>query len=136
MGAVAKLEWYQLAIEQRQGGQLVGDCAFHALADDARQTEIGLTLARPYQGQGYGFEAVTRLLDHIFRDLGLHRVIASCDVDNLASVRLLERLGMRREAHLIENIWLKGAWGSEYHYALLQREWAGLPGNTSPEIAS
>ena len=52
-----------------------------------------------------------RLLDYMFRDLGLHRVIASCDVDNLASVRLLERVGMRREAHCVENIWFKGAWG-------------------------
>jgi len=47
-----QVKWYQLAIEQRQGGQLAGDCAFHAVADDARQAEVGLTLARPYQGKG------------------------------------------------------------------------------------
>ena len=128
-------EWYQLAVELKQGAPLIGDCAFHILAHDARQAEIGCTLARQHQRQGYAFEAVTRLLDYLFRDLGLHRVIASCDVDNLASVRLLERVGMRREAHCVENIWFKGAWGSEYLYALLQREWAGSPGNTSPEIA-
>ena len=125
-------EWYQLAVELKQDAPLIGDCAFHILAHDARQAEIGFTLARPYQGHGYATEAVTRLLDYAFRDLGLHRVIASCDVDNLASARLLERAGMRREGHFIENIWFKGAWGSEYLYAQLQREWAGWPGKNLP----
>jgi RimJ/RimL family protein N-acetyltransferase len=64
------------------------------------------------------------LLDYLFNELNLHRVIAECDVENIASYRLLERLGFRREAHLIENIWFKGAWGSEFHYAILEREWA------------
>jgi RimJ/RimL family protein N-acetyltransferase len=48
-------------------------------------------------------------------------------VENVASWRLLEKLGFRREAHLIENIFFKGAYGSEYHYALLEREWKKLP---------
>jgi len=125
-------EWYQLAVELKQGAPLIGDCAFHTLAHDARQAEIGFTLARQYQGQGHAAEAVTRLLDYLFRDLGLHRAVASCDVDNLASARLLERVGMRGEAHFVENIWFKGAWGSEYLYALLQREWADLSGQNLP----
>jgi RimJ/RimL family protein N-acetyltransferase len=116
-------EWYQFAIEHRPGAGLIGDCAFHLLAGDPHQAEIGITLARPYQRQGCAAEAITRLLDYLFRDLDLHRVVASCDVDNLASARLLERVGMRREGHFIENIWFKGAWGSEYLYALLQRDW-------------
>jgi RimJ/RimL family protein N-acetyltransferase len=64
------------------------------------------------------------LLEYLFGELHLHRVIATCDVENIASFRLLERIGMRREAHLVENIWFKGAWGSEYSYALLYREWS------------
>jgi RimJ/RimL family protein N-acetyltransferase len=43
-------------------------------------------------------------------------------VDNVASWRLLEKLGFRREAHLVENVYFKGKYGSEYHYALLARE--------------
>jgi len=116
-------EWYQLAIELKHGIRLMGDCAFHLLAHDPRQAEIGFTLARQHQGHGYATEAVTCLLDHLFRDLDLHRVIASCDVDNHASACLMERVGMRREGHFLENIWFKGAWGSEYLYALLQKEW-------------
>lgn len=115
-------EWYQFAVERKSSAGVIGDCAFHLLDGDPRQAEVGVTLARPHQRQGYAAEAVTRLLDYLFRDHGLHRVVARCDVDNLASARLLERVGMRREGHFIENIWFKGAWGSEYLYAVLQRE--------------
>ncbi|MEI2692944.1 MAG: GNAT family protein [Anaerolineae bacterium] len=100
----------------------IGDCAFQVLADDDQQAEIGFTFSRLYQKQGYATEAVRRLLDYLFVDLRLHRVTATCDVGNVASFRLLERVGMRREAHQIENIWFKGAWGSEYVYAMLHRE--------------
>jgi RimJ/RimL family protein N-acetyltransferase len=116
-------EWYQLAIELKAGSELIGDCAFHILAADGQQADIGITLARRHQGRGYATEAATRLLDYLFHDLGLHRVGAICDVENLASARLLERLGMRREGHFVENVWFKGRWGSEYLYALVQEEW-------------
>jgi len=116
-------EWYQIAIERKNTPGLIGDCAFHILAHDPRQAEIGFSLASAYQRQGYATEAVGRLLDYLFGDLDLHRVTATCDAENHASARLLERVGMRREGHFIENIWFKGAWGSEYAYAVLQAEW-------------
>jgi aminoglycoside 6'-N-acetyltransferase len=117
-------EWYKMAIERKADGQMIGDCAFQLLASDARQAEIGLTLARPYQGCGYGTEAVQRLLDYLFGELGLHRVRANTDVENIASVRALEHIGLRREGHFIENLWFKSRWSSEYWYAMLEREWA------------
>lgn len=117
-------EWYQLALELKDGGHMIGDCGFHLHLSDARQAEIGFTLAPAFQGQGYGSEAVRRLLDYLFADLKLHRVIAICDALNTASARLLERVGMRREGHFVENIWFKGGWGSEYSYAILRDEWA------------
>lgn len=116
-------EWYQVAIELKSNYEMIGDCAFHILAEDARQAEIGFTLARQYQGKGYATEAVARLLDYLFREIGLHRVRAICDVENLASAKLLERIGMRREGHFVKNIWFKGEWGSEYWYGLLKEEW-------------
>ena len=116
-------EWYQIAIEHKEQGNLIGDCVFHVLAEDARQAKIGFTLSSNHQGQGYATEAVTSLLDYLFGELQLHRVHAICDVENLASSKLLERLGMRREGHFVENIWFKGKWGSEYLYALLRDEW-------------
>jgi RimJ/RimL family protein N-acetyltransferase len=120
--------WYQLAIQQKVQPGLIGDCAFHVLAADTCQAEIGFTLARPFQGQGYAAEAVRSLLEYLFTGLQLHRVTATCDAENVASAHLLQRVGMRREAHFIENIWFKGAWGSEFLYAILQSEWrAGMP---------
>jgi RimJ/RimL family protein N-acetyltransferase len=116
-------KWFQVAIELKSLNTLLGDCAFHVWASDTRQAYIGITLARSSWGKGYGQEACRCLLDFLFDELNLHRVIAECDVENTASIALLNHLGFRCEAHLIENIWFKGAWGSEYHYAMLQREW-------------
>lgn len=116
--------WYQLAVERQSQPGLIGDCAFQALAEEARHAQIGFTFSRIHQRQGYATEAVRRLLDYLFSELHLHRVTATCDVENLASTRLLERIGMRREAQFIENVWFKGAWGSEYSYALVYKEWS------------
>jgi RimJ/RimL family protein N-acetyltransferase len=118
-------EWYQIAIELKASAALIGDCALTIRADEPRQAEVGYTLARRYHGQGYATEAVTRLLDYLFTEARLHRVTAYTNVENRASIRLLERIGMRREGHFVENVWIRGAWGSEYQYGLLRCEWAG-----------
>ncbi len=118
-----KGRWYQFAVELKQTGAMIGDCAFHTLTYDEHQAEIGFSFARQYQGLGYATESVKRLLTYLFGVLDLHRVFAVCDVKNTASARLLERVGMRREAHFVDNIWFKGTWESEYLYALLQYEW-------------
>jgi RimJ/RimL family protein N-acetyltransferase len=88
-------------------------------------TYIAYSLSRSAWKKGYAGEAVGKLLDYLFRALDLHRIVADCDVNNLASSRLLERLGFRREGHSLESFWLEkeSAWGDEYYYALLQREW-------------
>jgi len=116
-------EWYQVAIELKEEGLLIGDCAFHIFVEEPRQAEFGVTLSGKYQGKGYAREAVTRLLNHLFTDFRLHRIQATCDAENIASSKLLESIGMRREAYFVENIWFKGSWGSEYMYGLLRQEW-------------
>ena len=63
------------------------------------------------------------MLELAFETYDLHRVAGSVEPRNMASVRVLERLGMRKEAHLIENGWVKGEWSSEAIYAILAREW-------------
>ena len=115
--------WFQMAIELAEAGPLVGDLGLHTLADRPGQAEIGFTLAREHQGKGYATEAVNRLLDYVFGVLGKHRVIAVTDARNAPAARVLERVGMRREGHFVENIWFKGGWGDEYEYAMLEREW-------------
>lgn len=117
--------WFQFAIELKETGALVGDCALKIDAQDSRQAEIGFTLAPEHQGRGFASEAVARLLDHVFATLKLHRVVAVTDCENGAAVALLERLGFRREGHFIRNVWFKGRWGDEYLYAVLRDEWLG-----------
>jgi RimJ/RimL family protein N-acetyltransferase len=117
-------EWYQWAVERREAAGLIGDCAFQILPHEPRQAEIGFSFARAHQGQGFATEAVGCLLDYLFGDLDLHRVVAITDAENRAAARLLERLGLRREGMFVESVWFKGAWGSEFSYALLRREWA------------
>jgi len=121
-------KWLQLAIQVKAGGGLAGDCAFCVQSGDPQQATIGLTLAQSFQGRGYGHEAMTRLLDYLFFELKLHRVRADCDVLNEPAYRSLEKLGLRREAHFVDNLWFKGGWASEYWYAILEREWAGRRG--------
>jgi RimJ/RimL family protein N-acetyltransferase len=113
----------QIAIESKETGVLVGDCYFLIQEQDERQAEIGYTLSRAYQGHGFATEAVSGLLTYAFMHLHLHRIIAITDCENVASVALLERLGMRREGHFLQNVWFKGKWGDEYLYAMLKEEW-------------
>ncbi len=68
-------------------------------------------------------EAVRAVLDLAFHQLRLHRVSASVDADNLASLALLERLGLRREAHFRRSEWFKGAWVDDIVHAVLRDEW-------------
>jgi RimJ/RimL family protein N-acetyltransferase len=114
--------WFQLAVRLRESGVLVGDLGVHFLEDGA-QVEIGFTLAPEAQGSGLGTEAVTGLLDYLFGSLGKHRVFASVDPRNEASVRLLRRVGMREEAHFVESLQFKGGWADDLVFAILKSEW-------------
>jgi len=116
-------EWFQFAIESKATQDLIGDCALRVDEHEPYRAEIGFTLARAHQGKGFASEAVSVLLDYAFDTLGLHRVVAIADCRNTPSVALLERVGMRREGHFLENVWFKGGWADEYLYAVLKDEW-------------
>lgn len=115
--------WFQIAIELKNTGDMVGDCAIHTLAQGINQVEIGFTIDPEYQNKGYGHEAVKCLLKYIFETLNKHRVIAVTDVRNTNSIKLLEKIGMRREGHFIKNAWYRGEYVDEYLYAMLKEEW-------------
>jgi RimJ/RimL family protein N-acetyltransferase len=118
--------WFQVAVELAETAEVIGDCGLHTLGDRPGQAEIGFTMACEHQGKGYATEAVDCLLDYVFGKLWKHRVIAVTDTRNVPAARVLERVGMRREGHFVENIWLKGGWGDEYQYAMLERDWRAL----------
>ncbi|MDQ3618547.1 MAG: GNAT family N-acetyltransferase [Actinomycetota bacterium] len=114
-----------LAVVVRDTNTLIGDVSLTVLSREHAQGEIGFVLDPDQQGRGYGREAATVLLRFGFEDLELHRIIGRCDPRNVPSWRLLERLGMRREAHFRESEIFKGEWGDEYVYALLAADWRG-----------
>lgn len=118
-------EWLQLAIIDRETQTLYGDCAVRVLTDQPATAEIGVTLAKASQGKGIATEALTAVLVELFEQHGIHRVFAETDDRNVAVARLLERLGFRWEARLVESDWFKGEWSTLRVYAMLDREWRG-----------
>jgi RimJ/RimL family protein N-acetyltransferase len=117
------------AVELRSTGEVVGDCGLHWDDSEHRQGEIGFIVHPGHQGQGYATEAAREVLRIGFEDVRLHRVVGRLEARNTASAQVLEKLGMRREAHLIENEWVKGEWQSEVVYAMLDREWRAAAGS-------
>jgi aminoglycoside 6'-N-acetyltransferase len=115
--------WFQYAVELRAGGVLIGDVGV-GRHENGMQADLGFTLAVPYQGRGYATEAVRCVLDRLFRN-GIRRVSAECDARNLASARLLERLGFRHEGLRTEHTWIKGEWTDDLLFGLLARDWPG-----------
>jgi RimJ/RimL family protein N-acetyltransferase len=114
--------WFQYAVELADGQRLIGDVAVH-LHDNLMQAEIGFTVAAAYQRRGFAVEAVTAVLDRLFREQGLHKVAGECDARNKPSAALLERLGFTREGLLREQTFLKGEWTDDLIYGLLAGEW-------------
>lgn len=115
--------WFQMAIRLRATEQLVGDMGLHFSADDGRQVEIGFSISPAFQRQGFATEALLAVIDHLFCVLHKHRIFASVDPRNAASLALLERVGMRREAHFRQSLWFKGEWADDMVFALLASEW-------------
>jgi RimJ/RimL family protein N-acetyltransferase len=116
-------EWLQLAIVDRASSAVCGDCAVRVATDQPATAEIGVTLAQASQGKGLAIEALTAVVAELFERRGMHRVVAEADDRNVPVRRLLERLGFRCEARLVEADWFKGEWSTLRLYALLDREW-------------
>jgi RimJ/RimL family protein N-acetyltransferase len=116
--------WVQVAAIDRATGELCGDCAVRVVTDQPRTAEVGVTLAPGRQGSGLASEALGAVVRRLFEQHDIHRVFAQADDRNDAVHRLLERLGFRCEARLVEADWFKGEWATLRTYATLHREWA------------
>lgn len=116
-----------LAIELKETGQCIGEVILAWLSATHKSAEIGFLLHPDFQGRGYAYEATLPLLTFGFAQMDFHRIIGRCDGRNAASARLMEKLSLRREAHLIENEFVKGEWTDELVFAVLQSEWRRRP---------
>ena len=112
-----------LAVVLQETGRVIGEVNLHWVSAMHRQGEFGFVFHPDFHGHGYASEASTRLLDLAFDSLGLHRVYGRADASNVASAALMRRLGMRQEAHFVQNEIFKGDWGDEVVFAILADEW-------------
>ncbi|GES47112.1 acetyltransferase [Rhizobium dioscoreae] len=120
------------AVIRREDGALVGDVSLTFARKAALQAELGYTSNPAYARKGYATEAAEAMITLGFEKFGFHRIFARLDAKNAGSVGVVERLGLRREALLIENDRFNGVWGDECVYAVLNREWAARASKRSP----
>ncbi|HET8990028.1 MAG TPA: GNAT family N-acetyltransferase [Acidimicrobiales bacterium] len=113
-----------VCVALRLSDEMVGDFVLR-WDPTHRQGEMGGSLLPAHQGHGYATEVYGVLLGVAFDELDLHRVVGRCDARNGASIRSLERAGLRREAHLVENEFVKGDWTSEVVLAQRAEPWRG-----------
>jgi len=116
---------YDLVITLRGDDRLIGRCGMKITDAPSRQGELWYVLNPHHWGRGIAPEAGRALITFGFTTLHLHRLWADLDPRNTASLRVLEKLGMRPEAHLRENLLVKGEMCDSLIYAVLAREWRG-----------
>ena len=117
-------QWMNLAVLLAGTDELLGDVGVCWISAIHREVEIGYTFLPEHHGHGYATEAAAAIVDLAFSGLGAHRVTGRIDARNTASAAVLGRLGMRHEAHFVENEWVKGEWTDESVHAVLASEWA------------
>ena len=110
---------FNFAIEPKELKFVIGSIRIEVRDAANRKGDLGYALDSAYQGQGFMIEAVKRVLTMGFDRLKLHRILATADVDNEPSWRLLERVGMTREGHLRGDKLVRGRWRDSYLYAVL-----------------
>jgi RimJ/RimL family protein N-acetyltransferase len=113
-----------LIIELKAEGRAIGHTGIGVVGSgEGKWGTVGWLLGRRYQRQGLATEAARALITYGFEVMGLHRISARTGRDNVRSWRLMERLGMQREAHYRESHQIEGQWRDEFVYAVLAHEW-------------
>lgn len=110
---------FELAFVAKSSGEVIGAGGCRVRSTVNLEGDIGYVLRRDAWGQGYATEAAAALVALGLRVLGLHRIWATCHVENARSARVLERIGMQREGRLRDHVRARGAWRDSYLYALV-----------------
>jgi ribosomal-protein-alanine N-acetyltransferase len=114
---------FVLAVVRNDTSQLIGNALLMIKDEDNKVAEIGYFLHPSHWNKGYGKEVVKGLLKLGFLELNMHRIYATCDVENIGSIKVLESLGFRLEGHFKQNLYVKGQWRDNYLFALLSSEY-------------
>ena len=113
---------YHLVVTDKRSNQMVGDAGLYIRSIGSRQSEIGWGVISRHTGQGLATEIGQALHRLAFDTLRLHRVFAQCRIENLASRRIMTKLGMREEGVLRENVLAHGEWWSSVQSSILATE--------------
>lgn len=116
-------ELFQWGITDRETNAVIGTCTVIHLSPNHERAEIGFAIRQERWGQGLGTEAVAAVVGFGFETLNLHRIEADVDPRNERSLRLLERLGFRREGHLRQRYYIDGERQDAIMMGLLRPEW-------------
>lgn len=115
--------WFQFVIIEKKSEKIIGDLGVHFYGEENVQVELGCTLNKHFQHKGYATESLESVLDYLFNELNKHRVHTSIDPENTDSINLVERIGLRKEAHFVKSLHFKGSWVDDVVYALTKVEW-------------
>jgi len=116
---------YQLAVVLKGTGQLIGNCGIRQAAVTSHEADIGYEVSPDHWGHGYATEAARAIVQFGFAELNVHRIWSWCIADNVASARVLEKLGLKLEGRLRDKEYFKGRWWDTLVYGMLENEWHG-----------
>lgn len=112
-----------LAMTRKGDFVLVGQVSLKWSDATSGQGEVRFVIDPAHSGQGYLTEALMAMFDLAFTHFRVHRLMVRCDGRSHHSAKLMQKLGMRLEAHYREHALFQGEWDEELHFALLDREW-------------
>lgn len=115
--------YIRLAVERREDARVLGEVLLFKFDLGSKRAELGYALAKSAWGKGYAGEALPPLVDYAFREMQLNRLDAVIDPRNVASARVLERLGFVHEGTQREHSIIRGETSDSGLYGLLRREW-------------
>lgn len=113
---------YTFAVEELGTGTFIGLFGFKLGSEKYNNAEVWYKLNVEFWGNGYATEALNLVLDFGFKNLKLHRIVAGCAIDNIGSIKVLEKAGMTREGHTRQALPLKSGWSDNYEYAILETD--------------
>ncbi len=122
---VLREEGDTLLVAVEHEGRVIGWVQLIWHSAEHRQGEFGYVFHPDVHGRGFATESAVEMLRIGFEHLRLHRIVGRCDPRNTRSAAVLERIGLRKEAHFVDSAVFKGDWGGELVYAMLDHEWTG-----------
>ncbi|KKO89520.1 GNAT family acetyltransferase [Sphingobacterium sp. Ag1] len=115
--------WFQLVMTDKIAKAVIGDIGIHFFGTEHLQVELGCTIKKEFQQQGYAKEGLKTVIEALFRQYHKHRITASVAPENKASRQLLTSLGFRQEAHFVKSYFHNGQWEDDVVFAILAEEW-------------